>query len=142
MTVSIMEAIGTALDAEFGDGYEAYIEEMSQDMDGHSFFIQCLNPTDTLFMGRKHFRRSQFCIQYFPLSEDGRNRECLDVGERLLSCLEYLDVGGSLTRGTKMRYEVTDGILHFFVNYDMFVYKMAEAVPTMEEVSSETNVKG
>lgn len=39
MIVSIMEAVSAALDAEFGEGYEAYIEEMPQDMDGHSFFI-------------------------------------------------------------------------------------------------------
>ena len=44
--------------------------------------------------------------------------------------------------GTKMKYEVVDGILHFFVNYDMFVYRTAETVPVMEEVSSETSVKG
>lgn len=44
--------------------------------------------------------------------------------------------------GTKMKYEVTDDILHFFVNYDLFVYKVAESVPVMEEVSSETHVKG
>lgn len=142
MTVSIMEAISIALDAEFGEGYEAYIEEMPQDMDGRDFFIQCLGQADTLFMGRKYFRRSQFCIQYFPLSEDGRNRECLDVGERLFSCLEYLEIGGSLAKGTKMRYEMVDGILHFFVNYDMFVYKMGEPVPFMGDVASEVQVKG
>ena len=35
-----------------------------------------------------------------------------------------------------------DGILHFFVNYDMFVYKIAETIPIMEEVLAETSVKG
>ena len=44
--------------------------------------------------------------------------------------------------GTKRKYEVVDGILHFLVNYDLFVYKVAEPVPFMEEVSSETHVKG
>ena len=68
--------------------------------------------------------------------------KCYAVGERLFSCLEYLDVGGDLVMGTKRKYEVVDGILHFFVNYDLFVYKVAEPVPFMEEVSSETHVKG
>lgn len=44
--------------------------------------------------------------------------------------------------GTKMRYEVSDGVLRFFVNYDMFVYREAESVPWMEEISSSTSVKG
>ena len=44
--------------------------------------------------------------------------------------------------GTKMKYELIDGILHFFVNYDMFVYKLEESIPVMEEVSSKTLMKG
>ena len=141
MINTIMEAISIALDAEFGDGYETYIEEMSQDMDGHAFFIQCPNPTDRLFLGKRHFRRNQFCIQYFPLSEDNRNRECYEVLERMESCLEYIDVDGPMM-GTKMNGKVVDGVLNFFVNYDCFVYRWGGAVPMMEEASSETHVKG
>ena len=141
MLNTIMEAISVALDAEFGDGYETYIEEISQDMDGHAFFIQCPNPTDRLFLGKRYFRQNQFCIQYFPLSEDDRNRECYEVLERMELCLEYIDVDGPMM-GTKMSGKVVDGVLSFFVNYDCFVYRRGEAVPMMEEVSSETHVKG
>ena len=141
MINTIMEAISVALDAEFGDGYETYIEEISQDMDGHAFFIQCPNPTDRLFLGKRYFRQNQFCIQYFPLSEDDRHRECYEVLERMNLCLEYIDVDGPMM-GTKMSGKVVDGVLNFFVNYDCFVYRRGEAVPMMEEVSSETHVKG
>lgn len=141
MINTIMEAISVALDAEFGDGYETYIEEISQDMDGHAFFIQCPNPTDRLFLGKRYFRQNQFCIQYFPLSEDDRNRECYEVLERMNLCLEYIDVDGPMM-GTKMNGKVVDGVLSFFVNYDCFVYRRGEAIPMMEEVSSETHVKG
>ena len=41
-----------------------------------------------------------------------------------------------------MRHEIVDGILHFFVNYDMFVYKEAQDGPVMETVSSHTWEKG
>lgn len=140
MISEIMEAISVALDAEFGDGYGCCIEEMGQDMDGRMFFIQCLNPTSTLFRGRKHSRRSQFCIQYFPLSEDDRNRECYSVLERLEQCLEYIDVGGPM-RGTRMSGEVADGVLNFFVNYDCFVYRREEEAPEMGEMESRTVVK-
>ena len=44
--------------------------------------------------------------------------------------------------GTKMSGKVVDGVLNFFVNYDCFVYRRGEAIPMMEEVSSETHVKG
>lgn len=141
MINAIMEAISIALDAEFGDGYECHIEEMSQDMEGGAFFIQCLNPTSTLFCGKKRLRRSQFCIQYFPLSEDDRNRECYDVLERLNQCLECIALDGLMMRGTQMNGKVADGVLTFFVNYDCFVYRREEAMPEMGELESRTAVK-
>lgn len=138
----IIESISMALNAEFGDKYKIHREAKRQGLEEPCFFIQCLNPTEKLFLGKRYFRQNQFCIQYFPEDELHKNEECYDVAERLLPCLEYLNVGGDLVMGTKMRYEVVDGILHFFVNYDLFVYRVVESVSAMEEVSSETSVKG
>ena len=55
--------------------------------------------------------------------------------------LEYITVTGDLVRGIKMKYEVVDGVLNFFVNYDLFVYKVA-ASDAMEEISENVTVKG
>lgn len=142
MINSIIESISITLNAEFGDKYKIYREEKRQGLKEPCFFIQCLNPTEELFFWKRYFRQNQFCIQYFPENKLHGKEECYAVGERLFSCLEYLDVGGEPVMGTKRKYEVVDGILHFFVNYDLFVYKVAESVPVMEEVSSETYVKG
>lgn len=142
MINSIIESISITLNAEFGDKYKIHREAKRQGLKEPCFFLQCLNPTEKLFFWKRYFRQNQFCIQYFPEDKFQENQECYAVGERLFSCLEYLDVGGDLVMGTKRKYEVADGILHFFVNYDLFVYKVAESVPVMEEVSSETHVKG
>ena len=142
MINSIIESISIALNAEFGDKYKTHREAKRQGLIEPCLFIQCLNPTEELFFWKRYFRQNQFCIQYFPENKLHEKEECYAVAERLFSCLEYLDVGGDLVMGTKMKYEVTDDILHFFVNYDLFVYKVAESVPVMEEVSSETHVKG
>lgn len=141
MINSIIDSISIALNAEFGDCYKNYKEEKKQDLEEPCFFIQCLNPTQRLFLNKRYFRKNQFCIQYFPETSD-KNEECFAVAERLLERLEYLTVNRDLVMGTKMHYEVVDGILHFFVNYDMFVYKIAEIIPIMEEVLAETSVKG
>ena len=142
MINSIIESISITLNAEFGDKYKIHREEKRQGLMEPCFFIQCLNPTEERFFGKRYFRQNQFCIQYFPKDKLHGKQECYAVAERLFSCLEYLDVGGDLVMGTKRKYEVVDGILHFFVNYDLFVYKVGESVPVMEEVSSETHVKG
>lgn len=142
MTInSIIESISISLNAEFGDDYVIYAEAVEQGLKEPCFFVSCLNPTNRLFLGRRYFRENQFCIQYFPANKDRIKEECNAAAERLFSCLEWITVAGDLTRGTKMRYEIADGVLSFFVNYDLFVYKTAENTP-MEEISKTVAVKG
>ena len=134
MINKIIESISITLADEFGSGYEIYREEKRQGLKEPCFFISCMNPTDKLFFWKRYFRQNQFCIHYFPKNELQGNAECCAVAERLFSCLEYLDVGGDLVMGTERKYEITDGLLHFFVNYDMFVYKVAPAAVEMGEI--------
>lgn len=142
MINSIIEAISISLNEEFGDDYTNYTEEINQGLKEPCFFISCLNPTQKLFFGKRYFRENQFCIQYFPFDKMREKEECNDVAEKLFDCLEYINVTGDLVRGTKMKYEVTDGILNFFVNYDMFVYKKTDPPDVMEELSKNVSMKG
>ena len=141
MINSIIESISIALNAEFGDEYTTYTESVEQGLNEPCFFVSCINPANRIFLGNRYFRRNQFCLQYFPADEDRAREECNAVAERLFSCLEYITVTGNLVRGTNMNYEVTDGVLSFFVNYDLFVYK-ATASGAMEELSQDVTVKG
>lgn len=141
MINSIIKSISISLNAEFGDSYTNYTESVEQGLQEPCFFIFCVNPTNELFLGRRYFRQNQFCIQFFPENKDRAKEECNAVADRMYLCLEWLTVTGDLVRGTKMRYEVVDGVLNFFVNYDMFVYKVQESVP-MEEITEDISVKG
>lgn len=137
MISSIIAAISVALNAEFG--YENYMEEIKQDLVEPCFFIQCVNPTTELFLGKRYFRQNLFCIQYFPKGED-KQRECNEVAEKMIWCLEYIIVDGQKMRGTKMKHNVVGGVLNFFLNYDCFVYRV-ETDEAMENLESTTNVK-
>lgn len=141
MINSIIESISISLNAEFGDDYTTYIESVEQGLKEPCFFVFCLNPTNRVFFGKRYFRENQFCLQYFPSDKDMVKEECNAVAERLFSCLEYITVAGDLVHGTKMKCEVVDGVLNFFVNYDLFVYKAA-ASDAMEEISAEVAVRG
>lgn len=141
MINSIIEAISISLNEEFGDGYETHMEEIKQGLKEPCFFITCLNPTTELFLGKRYFRTNQFCIQYFPETNE-KQRECNSVAERMLQCLEYITIYGEdkPIMGTKMKYEVVDGVLNFFVNYDCFIRKIEQQTP-MESLQASTNVK-
>lgn len=141
MINSIIEAISISLNEEFGDGYETHMEEIKQGLKEPCFFITCLNPTTELFLGKRYFRTNQFCIQYFPETNE-KQRECNGVAERMLQCLEYITIYGEdkPIMGTKMKYEVVDGVLNFFVNYDCFIRKTGQQTP-MESLQASTSVK-
>lgn len=141
MINSIIESISISLNAEFGDDYTIYTESVEQGLNEPCFFIFCLNPTNRVFLGKRYFRENGFCLQYLPADKDQAREECNAVAERLYSCLEYITVTGDLVRGTKMSYEVIDGVLNFFVNYDLFFYKSTSS-DAMEEISESVTMKG
>ena len=141
MINKIIDGISMAINAEFGDDYEIYTEDITQDLEEPCFSILCLNPTVEQFLGRRYFRSNQFCIHYFSSSEDKRF-ECNEIMERLFKCLEIITVDGGLIRGTSIHSEFSEGVLHFFVNYDLFTYKPKEDETQMESMESKTDVKG
>ena len=141
MINAIIAAVSRALNAEFGDEYTIYTEEVKQGLAEPCFFIACINPTSRLFLNKRYFRANQFCLQYFPADINRAREECNAVAERLYFCLEYISVAGDLTRGAQMRYEVIDDVLNFFVNYDMFVYRL-DNTPAMGELAEKVNMKG
>ena len=65
------------------------------------------------------------------------------MAERMYECLEYVTIDGDSKpiKGIKMKHEVVDGVLHFFVNYDCFVYRMEERQESMNGIVAGTNVK-
>ena len=138
---AIIAAVSQALNAEFGDAYAIYTEQIAQGLQEPCFFVACVNPTNRLFLDKRYFRENQFCLQYFPADTARAREECNAVAERLYWCLEHISVAGDLTRGSQMRYEVVDDVLSFFVNYDMFVYRL-DNTPAMGELAEKVNMKG
>lgn len=145
---SIIDAVGAALNEEFGDNYTVYAEEIKQGLTEPYFFISCINPSDRQMLGNsnchffasRYYRENRFCIQYFPLDENNGRQESYGIAEQLFSCLEEITVEGELLRGTNMNFEYVDGILSFFVSYNFFVYKTRE--PTlMGDLKRDVNKK-
>lgn len=141
MINAVIGGISNALFAAFGERYEIFDDEIKQDLKEPCFFIACINPACRLFPGKRYFRTNNFCVHYFP-ETDTKKRECMDVAERMLECLEVITADGTKIRGTKMKYEVVDGVLHFFVNYDCFMYRVEQQTAVMEKVKLHTNAKG
>lgn len=141
MIKAIIDGICVSINDKFGDTYEIYTESIKQGLKEPCFSIVCLNPTINQIVGKRYFRSNQFCIHYFPSSNE-KQSECHSVMENLFTTLEFITVDGDLIRGTDMHCEIVDDVLNFFVNYDMFVYKETVDEETMETFEHKTSVKG
>ena len=142
MINKIIDGISIAINAEFGDEYEIYTESVKQGFQEPCFSILCLYLSINQFLGMRYVRTSQFCIHYFPKSDEPK-AECFSVKERLFNALELITVDGDLIRGTEIHSEPADvdDVLSFFVNYNFFVNKETEAPEVMAEVDFKTDVK-
>lgn len=140
MINKIIDGISIALNAEFGDAYKIYTENVEQGLKEPCFSIVCVSPNNRQFMGKKYFRQNKFCVHFFP-SSDEKVAECMDVLDRLYDCLEIIKVDGEETLGTKMTGEMDSGVLSFLVNYDMFMVKVDEQM-NMENLHISQSMKG
>lgn len=123
MINEIVVAISKALYDEFGDEYKIYTENVEQGLARPCFFIQCISPKIKRFRGNRFYFASQFVVQYFPRSVDFR-AENLDTTERLFDALEFIDTDGGKIMGSDIYSNTnSDGVLSFFINYNLFGVK-------------------
>jgi len=137
MSVTINDVrtgIITALKQQF-PAMKIYGEEIKQGFTEPCFFVKLLSGDHNREVDRRYLRAHSFDIHYFGAS----NQDMYDVAESLYATLEYINVTGSLFRGKKMRHEIINGALHFFVDFDFHVIKSKPAETKMLDM--EANVK-
>lgn len=119
MLNEIIKGVSMKLNTSFGNGYKIYQNDVKQGLKEPCFFIAVLQPELSPLLGTRRMNRNPLDVQYIP-SDPGENAEMFSVAGKLVEALEFITLpGGDLLHGTKMNYEVVDGVLHFFVNYNL-----------------------
>lgn len=139
-----INGIAQKLNQVFGDEYEIHIDQVEQDLKEPCFLIVCVDGRQKQEVGPLYFREQAFDIHYFPQSKKKSAREINSVLELLYTGMEYIEIGvigGNLVRGMKMKHEVIDGVLHFFVNYDIRIRKAIEPEDAMEGIEINGGIK-
>lgn len=119
---SIIEGIAKKLNLNFGSDHAIYDEDVPQGFTEPCFSIVHIRTETIAKLPPRYMKRSAFDIHFFP-KPDGdewthKKKQMYFMARNLTLCLEYINVLDNLLRGSKMRYEIVDGVLHFFVNYD------------------------
>lgn len=85
-------------------------------------------------------RVQPFDIMYFPYDEND-NQTMYNVARVAIEALEIIDVGDRKLRGTNISYEIQDGVLHIFVNYNVLVRPLNPEY-YMETLDTDIGLKG
>lgn len=140
MTEELVKGIARALYEGFGDEYTIYKESPPQNFSEPCFLIMHVRGTNDMKSPTRYFRHHLIDVHYFPKDELHQKSEIRSVADRLFLSLEYINVLDNLCRGTKMSYEIIDGVLHFSVHYDMFLVKPSVDGSEMKTLESTLEV--
>lgn len=136
----IITGIAEAIGEEFSEGYKIYTENVEQGLVAPCFSVVCVSPLSRRFLGRRHYKENKFCIHYYAGTSDARG-ECLEVFDRLVNCLRRISVSGDLINGGEITAEgPEDGVLHVFVNYNLFMYE-TDDTETMDGYTYKNEVR-
>jgi hypothetical protein len=138
----LITGVMTRLRDTFGEDTTVYFDEVKQELNEPCFFVRTLEVSQELVVRNRYRRIYHLDIEYHPEDRQQTAREIADVANAMLMAMEYIHIGDNLTRGTNIRYEVQDKVLHFFVDYDFFVFKVLEEEEYMETLTQKQYVKG
>jgi len=104
-------------------------EAVNPEFDPPHFFVELLESSHVQELGRRYRRAYPFVIRYISLVRT--NDEMYAVAEQLTSVLQSILIGDRKYPGQNMRFQIIDEVLHFFVDYHMFVWNAAPDDPKM-----------
>lgn len=143
MINAIVDGISVKLNETFGDKYTIYSEEIKQGFQEPCFFIVLLNPSKKQLVGQRYEREHYFDIHFFPSDKFNMNQQINAVADELLDAMEYITVNDNLVRGTNMKFETVDNVLHFFVSFNFIIRKVpTDELHMMETLHIQENTKG
>ena len=139
MLNEIVNGIGLKLSKSF-NGIDIHKEELEHGFEEPCFFIDLLNPSEKQLIGNRYLRSYLFDIVYFPKKKS--SEEIFEVLDKLYSVLEYIELDDStLIRGIDRNSREEDKVLHFFVTYEMFIYKLDEEKTKMKKLDVNNGLK-
>ncbi len=138
MLNDILNGVNARLKELFGADTVIYTDAVEQGLKEPCFFVGFLEPSEKQVIGRRYFRDTGMYIQYLPGNPEQINRELYRVSDILMDGMETITLkNGDILRGTRLSSRVSDDVLNFFVNYNLFVIKPADQIPDMGEIEAQ-----
>lgn len=123
MVNKILNAITKQLGTTFGKSYRYYMENVEQGLTKPCFTTDVLIPLQRSKSPFLYDRTMPIVVHYFSDSKTDIKKDCYNMGERLVECLEYLPFENTLLRGEDISWQIVDDVLQLFITYKFTTQK-------------------
>lgn len=134
MVNSILDAVTTQLGKTFGTSYHYYVENVEQKLTTPCFTVDVLLPTMRSKSPKLYDRTMPLVVHYFSDSKSDLKKDCYNMAERTLECLEYIPYENSILRGEDISWQLVDDVLQIFITYKFTTVMSKETEDNMEEL--------
>lgn len=117
MVNKVLSAVTTQLGTTFGADYHYYVENVKQGLSKPCFTIDCIIPLMRSKSPTLYDRTMPLVIHYFSDSKTNLKKDCYNIAERVLECVEYIPFENTILRGENISWQITDDVLQIFVTY-------------------------
>ena len=136
MVNSILNAVTKQLGTTFGTTYHYYVENVEQGLTKPCFTADVLVPLQRSKSPVLYDRTMPIVVHYFSDSKTDIKRNCYEMAERMVECLEYLPFGTTLIRGEDISWHIVDDVLQVFVTYRFTTKLVTEPEETPETIDT------
>ena len=133
MVNSFVDAVTTQLGNTFGPTYHYYFEDVEQNLSTPCFTVDLLLPTERSRSPVLYDRTMPLVLHYFSDSKTNMKKDCYNIAERVIDCLEYLPFQDKLFRGENISWQIVDDVLQVFITYKFVAKKAPSEAPIYME---------
>ena len=134
MVNKILNAVTKQLGTTFGSGYHYYVENVEQNLITPCFTADVLIPLQRSKSPVLYDRTMPLVLHYFSDSKNNIKKDCYDMAEKAVECLEYLPFEDTLLRGEDISWQLADDVLQIFVTYEFTTIRVEEEEESMTDI--------
>lgn len=134
----MLDAVTKQLGTTFGLNYRYYVENVEQGLQKPCFTIDALLPTERSKSPILYDRTIPIVVHYFSDSKTNLKKDCYEMAERTLECLEYIPYEKTILRGEDISWQIVDDVLQIFITYRFTTVMSKATADNMEEIIDTT----
>ena len=139
MVNSILNAVTKQLGVTFSNTYHYYMEDVEQNLVKPCFTVDVLLPLQRSKSPVLYDRTMPVVIHYFGATTKDIKKDCYEIGEQVVECLEYLPFKGGLIRGEDISWQIVDDVIQVFVTYKFTTKRITPDENAMDDIFSNVS---